>query len=199
MWQLPCEHSWRPGWKSSKAHEAGSCTHEVNCACLSLYDYGHKTAWNKNMYSLQTASYTKKQCFSTKWLMPSLHQAVCAENLFYIILEELPFPLGPVWLCSKWWRSLAFIGRDQQEKPAFLPGKKDKIPASLKCPGDVVQQKHCNSICGNNRQESFVHLLWIHSQNSSIRALHPAPMEYNHQRDFPAAHAPRTPGCDRHN
>lgn len=159
---------------------------------VSVDDYGHKTAWKKNMYLLQRPSYTKKQCFSTKWLMPSLHPAICAENLFYRILE-LPFPLGPVKLLSK--RS-CFIGKDQQEKPAFSPDSpstKNKAPANLKSPGDVVLQKHCKSIHWDHQQESFMHLLWVHSHKFSITALHPAPMEHNHQSGFPAAHAPKTP------
>lgn len=141
-WQLPCEPSWRLWWKSPKGHEGGSCTCEVNCAHLSLSQcmiMGIKL--KQEMYLLQRISYTKKQCFITKWLMPSLHPAVCAENLFYSILEELPFPLGPVQLFSKWWTSLAFIGKDQHEKPAFLPDSpstKTKTPARLKSPGDVV-------------------------------------------------------------
>lgn len=38
-----------------------------------------------------------------------------------------------------------------------------------------------------------MHQLQIHSHKFCTRALHPASMEYNHQRGFPAAHTPRTP------
>lgn len=38
-----------------------------------------------------------------------------------------------------------------------------------------------------------MHLLWAHPHKFRITALHPAPMEHNHQSGFPAAHAPKTP------
>lgn len=182
--------------KSPKAHEGGSCAHEVNCTHLSL---SRCMIMGTKLLQKRTCTYCEEQVTAKTVLQHKVTNAIsspgsmCWKLILYNI-RGTTFPSRAFVTVLKVVKMSCFYRQRPGGKNSIFtrqPMCKKQNTCKLQKPqrwglAETLQQHLLGWVT-----ESFIHLLWIHSHKFNSRALHPAPMEYNHQSGFPAAHAPR--------
>lgn len=142
-WQLLCEHSWKPKWKSSKADKGGSSTHEVNCVQLSLSQY---TIMSTILLETRACTNCKEQVTPNIMLQHKVTRAVSSSGnmCWKLILYNIRSPTLPSRACItvlKVMEKSCFYRQRPGGKIASLPDSlpvKYKIPETHKSPDDVV-------------------------------------------------------------
>lgn len=142
-WQVLCEHSWRPRWKSSKVDKGGRCLHEANCTQLSLPQY---TITSTILLETRTCTYCKEQVTPNIMLQHKVTNAVSSPGSMWwkLILYYIRSPTFPSRACItvlKVMEMSCFYRQRPGGKIAFLPDSipvKYKIPTTHKSPYDAV-------------------------------------------------------------
>ena len=161
-WQLLCEHSWRPRWKSSKVDKGGSWIHEANCVQLSLSQY---RIMSTILLETRICTYCKEQVTPNITLQHEMTNAISSPGnmCWKLILYNIRSPTFPSRACItvlKVTEMSCFYRQRPGGKIAFLPDSlpvKYKIPATHKSPDDVASRNTALAFVGMiNRKHSCI-------------------------------------------